>query len=112
VVPLSPLLACTLIVSAIDALYLRYALPVSVTTPVLALMAKRPPALSVKVYVAAGPLGSVEDAVRPTTVPLAAPSATLLAATFASVGAVGFMLLTAIVNVCVDVPGVPLASSL
>ena len=44
---------------------------------------------------------SVELAVTPTGVPLAAPSTTVLAAPFASVGVVGATSLTLMVNVCV-----------
>src|SRR5688572_25250449 len=52
----------------------------TVTTPVVALTANRPPALSARAYETAVPFGSVEEAVTPTAVPAAAPSDTTLAA--------------------------------
>ena len=70
----------------------------TVTTPVVELMAKRPPALSVRLKVTAGPFGSVEEAVIPTGVPLAAASATLLAAALLSAGVEGATLPTLMVK--------------
>ena len=54
---------------------------------------------------------SVDEAVMPTTVPLAAPSATPLPAALLSVGVEGATSLTAIVNVCelVSVPSLACA---
>jgi len=61
-----------------------------VTTPVLASMAKRPPALSVNEYVTVlgGGVGVAGGAVTPTAVPLAAFSSTALAAGLSSAGAI------------------------
>ena len=76
----------------------------TVTTPVVLLMANRPPALLVKLYTTGGPLGSVEEAVMPTKVPLAAPSATLFADPLTSTGVEGFALVTLMVKSALDVP--------
>src|SRR5262245_3687842 len=88
-VPLGvPSLACTVIDR--DAGPSTSAPLATVTTPVLALMANRPPASSVRLYITplppARPLGSVDEAVIPMAVPFAAPSATLLAVMSLSTG--------------------------
>src|SRR5205085_1411917 len=70
----------------------------TVTTPVDELMANLPPALSVSVKLGAGPPpGSLDDAVMPTAVPLAAPSNTLLAVLSLSDGVEGATSVTPIV---------------
>src|SRR5438552_19173567 len=74
-------------------------------------MAKRPPALSVKLYVTMPPAGSVEAAVMPTAVPLAAFSFTALAAGSLSTGAEGARLFTLIVKLLVLVRLPSLAST-
>src|ERR1044071_3348661 len=61
----------------------------TVTTPVEESMANRPPALSLSENVTVPPLTSDEDAVMPTRVPFAAPSATVLAPALPSVGVDG-----------------------
>src|SRR5215471_8221285 len=70
----------------------------TVTTPVEASIANRPPASSLNVYVTAPPLTSDEDAVMPTAVPLPAPSTMLLVAPFASLGTDGAASVTWIVK--------------
>ena len=64
-------------------------------------MVKPPPEVSpVSDQVTAGPLTSVEEAVMPTAVPFAAPSATVLAAALESTGVEGATSVTLIVKVC------------
>src|SRR3954470_13946892 len=79
----------------------------TVTTPVLLLMANRPPALLVRLYTTGGPLGSVEEAVMPTQVPLPAPSPTLFAAALVSTGVEGFALATLMMKLALDEPPIP-----
>ena len=56
-------------------------------TPVPLLIAKRPPALSVRLYVFVSPLSGSDPLTVPTTVPFAAFSATVLADKLTPVGA-------------------------
>ena len=73
-------------------------------------MVNLPPALSVSEKVGAGPPpGSVDEAVMPTAVPLAAPSNTLLAAPLLSAGADGATSVTPIENAD-DVVSAPLVA--
>ncbi len=78
-------------------------------------MVKPPPEVSpTSAQVTAGPLTSVDVAVTPTVEPLAAPSATVLAAASPSTGMDGATSVTPMVKVCelVSVPSLACAVTL